>query len=105
MPSHVQKRPQAAADLIDIASYIAEDNPDAAERFLDAAEAAFDLLASMPSMGRAVTFQSPATQGIRVWRIQGFERYLIFYRAVEGGIEIVRVLHGARDIEGLFADD
>jgi toxin ParE1/3/4 len=105
MPSHIQKTPQAAADLIDIALFIAEDNLDAAECFLDAAEAAFALLASLPSMGRAVTFQSPAAQGMRVWRVQGFERYLIFYRAVEHGIEIVRVLHGARDIEGLFADD
>jgi len=78
MPSQIQKTPQAAADLIDIASYIAEDNLDAAERFLDAAEEAFALLASMPSMGRAVNFQSPAAQGIRVWRVRGFERYLIF---------------------------
>ena len=104
MPSQIQKTPQAAADLIDIASYIAEDNLDAAERFLDAAEEAFALLASMPSMGRAVNFQSPAAQGIRVWRVRGFERYLIFYRAVEHGIEIVRVLHAARDIERLFEE-
>jgi toxin ParE1/3/4 len=105
MPSQVQKTPRAAADLIDIAAFIAEDNPDAAERFLDAAETAFALLAPMPSIGRAVTFQSPAAQGMRVWRFQGFERYLIFYRAIPHGIEIVRVLHGSRDIEGLFADD
>jgi toxin ParE1/3/4 len=104
MPSQIQKTPQAANDLIDIASYIAEDNLDAAERFLDAAEEAFALLASMPSMGRAVIFQSPAAQGIRVWRIQGFPRYLIFYRAVAHGIEIVRVLHAARDIERLFEE-
>jgi len=104
MPSQIQKTPQAAADLIDIASYIAEDNLDAAERFLDAAEEAFALLASMPSMGRAVNFQSPAAQGIRVWRVRGFERYLIFYRAVAHGIEIVRVLHAARDIERLFEE-
>jgi len=104
MPSQIQKTPQAAADLSDIASYIAEDNLDAAERFLDAAEEAFALLASMPSMGRAVNFQSPAAQGIRVWRVRGFERYLIFYRAVAHGIEIVRVLHAARDIERLFEE-
>jgi toxin ParE1/3/4 len=104
MPSQIQKTPQAAADLIDIASYIAEDNLDAAERFLDAAEEAFTLLASMPSMGRVVTFQSPIAQGIRVWRVQGFPRYLIFYRVVEHRIEIVRVLHAARDIERLFEE-
>ncbi len=31
--------------------------------------------------------------------------YVIFYRTVEGGIEIMRVLHGARDIEKIFAQD
>jgi plasmid stabilization system protein ParE len=35
MPSQIHKTPQAAADLIDIVAFIAEDNPDAAERFLD----------------------------------------------------------------------
>ncbi len=31
-----------------------------------------------------------------------FGRYMIFYLSIPGGIEIVRVLHGARDIERLF---
>jgi toxin ParE1/3/4 len=104
MPPTINKTPLAAADLIDIASFIAEDNLDAAERFLDAAEATFTNLASMPLMGHAVTFQNPQAQGMRVWRVQGFEHYLIFYRAVEHGIEVIRVLHAARDIEGLFEE-
>lgn len=104
MPNRIQQTLQAEADVADIVSFIAEDNPNAAERFLEAAEAAFDLLASMPSMGRAVPFQGRTAQGIRMWRVQGFERYLIFYRAVEQGIEVVRVLHGARDIERLFEE-
>jgi toxin ParE1/3/4 len=94
----------AAADLVEIAAYIAEDNPEAAERFLDAAEAAFAVIASMPSLGRTFRFQSAVAQGMRVWRVEGFERYLIVYRAVESHIEIVRVLHGSRDIGGLFAE-
>lgn len=102
MPNRIQRTPQAIADLDAIGSFIAEDNLNAATRFLEAAEAAFDLLASMPSMGRAVPFRGRTAQDIRMWRVQGFERYLIFYRAIEQGIEIVRVLHGARDIERLF---
>jgi toxin ParE1/3/4 len=104
MPIPVQKMSLAKADLIAIADYIAADNPEAAERFLDAAEAAFGFIASMPSVGRAYRVQSPAAQGMRVWRVEGFERYLILYRALESGLEIVRVLHGSRDIERLFAD-
>jgi len=98
------KMPQAAAALVEIAVFIAEDNPEAAERFLEAAEAAFTLIASMPSVGRTFRLQSPAAQGMRVWRVEGFERYLIVYRAMESRIEIVRVLHGSQDIEGLFAE-
>lgn len=43
MFGHIQKTPQALADLDDISSFIGEDNPDAAKRFLNASEAAFDL--------------------------------------------------------------
>jgi toxin ParE1/3/4 len=104
MPTTVYKTPLTEADLIEIASFIAEDNLDTAERFLDAAEQTFTDLAAMPLVGRAVTFQSSRAQNMRVWRVQGFERYLIFYRVVETGIEIIRVLHGARDLEGLFEE-
>ena len=58
----------------------------------------------MPSVGRSYRVQSPRAQGMQVWRVEGFERYLILYRAGESQIEIVRVLHGSRDIAGLFAE-
>jgi toxin ParE1/3/4 len=98
----VLKMSQASADLIEIADYIAADNPEAAEAFLDAAEAAFGFIASMPSVGQAYRVQSPAAQGMRVWRVEGFERYLILYRDVKERIEIVRVLHTSRDFSSLF---
>jgi toxin ParE1/3/4 len=104
MPLPVLKMSQAKADLVEIADYIAEDNPEAAQALLDAAEATFAFLASLPSVGRAYRVQSPAAQGMRVWRVEGFEHYLILYRSVESRIDIVRVLHGSRDIEGLFAE-
>ena len=100
----ILKTPQAELDLLDIASYIAEDNFDAAERFLEAAEQTFATVASMPLIGHACEFQSPQAQGLRLWRVRGFERYLIFYRPLDHGIEVVRVLHGSRDIESLFED-
>ncbi len=39
---------------------------------------------------------------MRRWRIRGFENFSIFYFPIEDGIEVVRVLHGAREIERLF---
>ena len=40
-----------------------------------------------------------------MWRITGFDNYLIFYRPVEGGVEIIRVLHAKRDNTALFGRD
>jgi toxin ParE1/3/4 len=37
-----------------------------------------------------------------MWRIAGFDQYLIFYRPTESGVEIIRVIHGKRDVEDLF---
>lgn len=39
-----------------------------------------------------------------VWQVRGFENYVIFYRPIEHGIEIVRVLHAARDIAAVFEE-
>lgn len=45
---------------------------------------------------------SPSLRGMRRSRVENFGDYLIFYRPVDRGIEVVRVIHGARDIEALF---
>ena len=73
MPPLVNKTPQAELDLINCAMNIAEDNLDAAERFLDAAEQSFELLASMPSMGQACEFRTPQAQDLRRWQVRGSE--------------------------------
>jgi toxin ParE1/3/4 len=39
---------------------------------------------------------------MRVWPVKGFENHLIFFRPIDGGIEVIRVLHAARDIESVF---
>ena len=44
--------------------------------------------------------------GLRVWRVEGFEKHLVFYRTAETIVEIVRVLHGARDLtQAIDADE
>ena len=59
----------------------------------------------MPGLGERRQTANPRLEGLRVWRIQGFEKHLIFYRPVDDGIEIVRVLHGARDIDRLLESE
>jgi toxin ParE1/3/4 len=68
-------------------------------RFYDAAARTFEAIADMPGIGERRETANPRLAGLRVRRIEGFEKHLIFYRPVEDGVEIVRVLHGARDID------
>lgn len=45
----------------------------------------------------------PLFEGVRVFPVSRFKKYLVFYRPIQDGIEVLRVLHGARDIKGLLA--
>lgn len=105
MPATILKTPQAKIDLVSVAGHIAEDSLDAALRFLDAAELAFRRLADRPEMGTVCHFRSAQAARIREWSIKGFQNYLIFYRPIDEGIEVIRVLHGARDLDTLFANE
>lgn len=86
----------ARMDLEEIWLYIAQDNPDAADRFIRAIISRFPKLAMTPELGRRREELSP--------RLRSFplNNYVIFYRPTENGIEIARVLHGARDLPPLF---
>jgi toxin ParE1/3/4 len=86
-------------ELSAIWDYHARDNPDAADRFLEAAYGTFQELARMPGMGRPRNFPQAQLHNLRSFRIRDFENYLIFYSPVQEGIEVFHVLHGARDLE------
>jgi toxin ParE1/3/4 len=94
----VVKRPRAEQDLLDHFVYVGQRNPQAAERLLAAAEAAFAQLARFPGLGRAWKSPSPRLAGVRSWTIPRYKNYRIFYRPIEGGIEVLHVFHAARDI-------
>jgi toxin ParE1/3/4 len=87
---------QAATDLL------ARRNQDSAIRFLEAAEQSFDRLAQMPAIGKKCQTQHPHLADLRQWRVKEFEDYLIFYRITEFRIEVLRVVHGARDLWSIF---
>jgi toxin ParE1/3/4 len=77
-----------------------------ADRFYAVAEAAFGRLASVPGMGTRFEVTNPAFGEIRYLPFPSrFKKYLVFYRPVADGVEIVRVLHGARDIQSILSDD
>ena len=102
MRDRVRRTNQAIDDIYEIAAYLTEDSLRAAERFLEAVENSFQVLARMPPMGSPYRTAARGGIGLRRWPVKGFRDYLIFYRPLEGGIEVIRVLHGARDIERLL---
>ncbi|HEV8061904.1 MAG TPA: type II toxin-antitoxin system RelE/ParE family toxin [Gemmataceae bacterium] len=92
--------------MIEIVRYYArEAGLKTARRFLTQAETTFQKLAEMPGRGVAYEAESPVFAGIFFSPIIGFKSYLAFYRSCIDGIEIIRVLHGARDIGNILADE
>ena len=102
--SKITRRDLALRDLEELSEFIRQDSPRSALRFLEAAERTFALLAAMPLMGEAYGSEEPRLAGMRRFHISGFERYLIYYRPIDGGIEVVRVLHGARDLPSALGE-
>ena len=102
MKRRLIQRPLARLDLIEIADYIAKNNFNAAMRFLAAAESTFEQLRCRPALGATGEYSVPFLRNMRRWRVAGFTNYLIFYFVTDSAVEIVRVIHGARDIESLF---
>jgi toxin ParE1/3/4 len=74
---------------------IALDNLPAAHRFYSAIQEAYREIRRFPYIGVKRHFKEP---GIRSWRVRGFP-HLVFYRPASDRVEIVRVLHGAMDLD------
>lgn len=94
----VYRRAVARRDLLDHFVYLAEHaGLEVADRFLTNAAASFDVLAGQPMIGSPLTLKNPDLAGMRKWRIDDFDNYLIFYEPRPDGVSVVRVLHAARD--------
>ena len=96
--------PDAESDLDEIHMRISVENPKGANQVLEAAYQSFQELAQTPGLGRPRIFHHHELSGLHSWHVGRFKNYLIFYRPLpnNGGVEIVRVLHGARDFEAIF---
>ena len=98
MPT-VVVRPRALDDLAEIWAYIAEDSPDRADAFVDLVNSKFQALSRRPGLGRRRPELAPNIRSLTVGR------YVVFYLPLSRGIEVVRVLHGSRDIESIFENE
>ncbi len=101
----IRRRPRAIYAIIDIAEFIGQDSPASAERFMDATEATFKQLEEMPGMGHTYATEDSRLEGMRVWSVKGFPKYLSFYKPLAKGIEVLHIVHGARDIDAVLVDE
>ena len=90
--------PSANADLGEIWMFIAVDNPAQADDFIDLIDEKFQNLSRQPGLGRR---REELVAGLRSFPVG---RYVIFYLQVQDCLRIVRILHGARDVDAVFAD-
>lgn len=94
----------ARLDLAGCYAYIGEHNSGAAHRFRLAAEQTFEALARTPGIGAPYETSNPRLAGLRCAQVGRFRNYVIFYRPIPEGIDIIRVLHAARDIRAILED-
>ena len=92
--------PTASRDIESIMDYLAEKvSVETAEHFLEKIDAKFKLLVKFPQIGRRRDELYPGLRSVSL------EDYLIFYRLVPEGIEVMRVVGGYRDLEALFVEN
>jgi toxin ParE1/3/4 len=88
--------PDAKQDLVEVFLFIAQDNLGAARRMHSQFQETFLTIAGQPSIGRS---RDDLAAGIRSLAVG---EYVIYYRMVGRAVRILRLLHGARDIQKLF---
>lgn len=98
MSWNLRKTELALDDLTSIWEYIAADNREAADKLVLDILQLFDKTAEHPHLGRSAEEIAPDI------RMLTRGRYLLIYRVIadEKAIELVRVVHGARDLPALF---
>jgi toxin ParE1/3/4 len=88
----------ASRDLNDIADYYAEHNVAAGDQFFRDFNRKCQQLVAFPNSGKSYASIRPDLRGISL------EGHIIFYRVLEDGIEILRVISGRRNFPSLFEE-
>jgi toxin ParE1/3/4 len=94
----------AIADILEQADwYLAQSGRPLASRWEKAVTSAISRVLLRPASGSPCTFRLPELRGVRRTTIRGFPKHLLFYRFDREEILVLRVVHGARDLEPLFS--
>ena len=98
----IRRHPEASCDLDVIVDYLAQFDPRVAVRFVTAVEETAAVIERLPTLGEAYPSNSSVFRGIRRTTVKKFRKYVIYYRVIESGIEILRILHGLRNAKAIF---
>jgi toxin ParE1/3/4 len=99
MSIRILRRLKASEDAESIASYIAQDSLPAALRFLENLRVTLKELADTPGSGSRFESLHPDLANLRFRRVKGFPNHVIFFFERKEAIEVVRILHGAQDLD------
>lgn len=102
MSRPLRVHPRADLDILETFTFLAGRNPDAARRFLDVVEKTLLAIEANPADGHRYLHGRREEEDWRYVRLAGFKKYLVFYRLAATVVEVVRVVHGSRDLDAIF---
>ena len=105
MKLDVTSRESARRDVIRISQHLArEAGPRTVERFLGALDRVFSRLSSSPLIGAPIESGNPLLSQLRCLSLSArFRNYLVFYTCSANQVDVIRVLHGAQDIDSIMS--
>lgn len=100
----IRVRPAAEKDVDDLALFIAKSSPSQAMRFYDAVNSTYKMILEAPERWPVYGFVHPRLNDLRKRSVLEFPKHLVFYRIDADMVEVVRILHGTRDLAAVFAE-
>ena len=104
MSRQVRRSKQVRADIIEIYGYLHARSPQSAEAVFQAIQQTIAALLEMPGIGRLWESLDPRLSQMRVAMVRSYRNFLIFYRPAATGIEVFRVVHGARELQAIVQE-
>ncbi len=96
--------PRAEVDEAEMFSYLASHSLAVAARFFDRVDETLQLVSSRASPGMLFVSPNSRLSDFRWTKVRDFPNHLIFFRVVGDELHVVRILHGARDIESILGE-
>jgi toxin ParE1/3/4 len=94
--ARIARTPRAEVDVLEIWTYISRDSKTQADRLVERIDKTLRLLSMQPQMGQHRPELAPELRSFSVGN------YVVFFRPIDDGIEVERVIHAARDVNSII---